>query len=363
MAIDLDIADASFPTKVSLYFSSFGASGTIELQIATRPDFRFCVAPVLTLTRTSPQQITGLNQRCTYYFRARTRLADGSAEPWSNVASTRTVNGAPQVYPSGGILIEPTMIVVPQHVVKFRPFLSAVAGFPVSNLVIDSPVAFRQVGTFVSPYWYYQISWEVGPNVSLDTIALLNTNLPEDALISIAQTGNPDFVSDLTNVVVNAPFRASPNLPGRHGYHGLTRFTPTVGRYWIVNIQSSGPLLHAEHLVCGLSRVSKNHALDKTESANPQTTIERKRTGLVDRQYGLPMRKVEFDLSALTETQYETLYGDLIYRANEPVLVVPNSKNGAFLHDRILYGDLSGGRVVNTSSPFFTRSFAVDSII
>ena len=75
------------------------------------------------------------------------------------------------------------------------------------------------------------------------------------------------------------------------------------------------------------------------------------------------MRRVEFDISMMTEAQYELAYGDLHRFENEAVLVVPNSKTGAFLHDRILFGDLRGSRTVNPFTPRYTRSFTIESLI
>jgi hypothetical protein len=363
MVMTIGIASVA-ETSVVLDFANWGPSGSIELQVSPRRDFKFCVCPIYTgLIPGSPRSWGALNQRSTYYFRARARLADGSAELWSNVVAARTLNGPPQNYASGAVTIEPTIVVTPEQIMRFAAGMSSMPGFPAANLAIDAPVAFQQLSTYAAPYYYNYIAWDMGANASIDTIALLNTNLPEDAVMSLRCTNNPDYVTDRVDLLTLSPFRASPNLPGRMGYHCFKRFAPPPARYWAIDIRSSAVFLHAEHLIVGTARVSKNHSRDKSETANPQTTSERNRLGLVDRQSGLPMRKVEFDLSALTETQYETLYGDLIYRANEPILVVPNSKNGAFLHDRILYGDLSGGRVVNVSSPYFTRSFSVDSII
>ena len=127
--------------------------------------------------------------------------------------------------------------------------------------------------------------------------------------------------------------------------------------------QVPGGVLSVDHLIMGQNRVSKNHALEKIETPAPFTSSERKRSGIVDRVRGMPMRKVDFELQMLTEAQYETIYGDLWRLENEPVLVVPNSKSGAFLHDRILFGDLTGGRTVNPSSPRYNRQFTINSII
>lgn len=347
-------------TTASLTLVGYGASGSIEVQFATRPDFSFCIAPIYTVTRGSPRVIKGLNQRCTYYARARTRLGDGTAEAWSNVLTLRTADGTAQTYPTG-ILMDPALIVIPTALKSYTG-ADGNAGYPTDNLFVDAPVAMRQTGVDNTTYFANAIFFTPGSNVPINTIALLNTNLPEDATWVISYSEDPSWSSGST-AVSSGSFRASANLPGRNGYHGLSRFTTTRATYWRIDINSGVSLMHAEYLIAGMSRVSKNIGIDKTETANPLTTIERKRSGIPDRQSGLAMRKVDIDLVALTETQYETLYGDLIYRSNEPVLIVPNARSNAFLHDRILFGDLSGGRATMNNTPIYSRSFTVDSLI
>lgn len=362
MTIGLTVT-ASTATTATFGFAAMGASGTVELQISPRDDFQFCVCPTYTgLARATPYTHTGLNQRCTYFARARTRLVSGLAEPWSNVVGFRTADGAAQAYPNGGVLIEPTLIVLPAPVIDLAGFAS-LTGFPVSNLVRDSPVGWRATGNLISGTYYYLLIFDRA-GAEIDTIALLNTNLPEDATVSISSGDNADYVTGQVGIFAG-PFRASANTPGRRGYHGLLRLGAQIpGRYVRIDIGSPAlKMIHVEHMVVGKARVSKNYSTEKTEQPVPQTSLERRRSGIVDRQKGYPMRKVDFDLSTMSETQYETLYGDLHLYQNEPVLVVPNTRANSFLHDRILYGDLSGGRVVNVNSPIFTRGFTIESLI
>src|SRR3546814_14079108 len=97
-------------------------------------------------------------------------------------------------------------------------------------------------------------------------------------------------------------------------------------------------------------------AADKNEVGVDLGSLERLRSGNPNRIRGYRMRRVDFDLAALTEAQYETQYGDLHWRVGgtDPVLIVPNSKSGAFLQDRILYGAITAGRPVNSYSPYST---------
>lgn len=365
MTIGLTVT-ATTTTTATFGFATMGASGTVELQISPRKDFQFCVCPIyIGIARATPYTHAGLNQRAQYYARARTRLGSGAAEPWSNIVGFRTADGTAQTYPNGGILIEPAMIVRPEEIAALNLSGSSnpLTGYGADNMLRDAPCACRAPGQFSGGVFNYLLNFD-RQGAQIDTLALLNTNFPEDTQISMRATDNPDYATGLSSVLAVQSFRASPNLPGRMGYHGLFRF-PTIGpRYVRVDISSASmALAHIEHLIVGRARVSKNMSTEKGEQPSTLTQLERRRSGIPDRQKGLPMRKVDFDLSAVSETQHETLYGDLHLYQSEPFLVVPNTRGNAFLHDRILYGDLGGGRVINVNSPIFTRNYTVDSMI
>lgn len=363
MTIALGVSSVS-STAVYLTLSGWGASGTVEIQIAPRRDFQFCVAPTIPgFPRTSDVSHVGLNQRANYYARARTRLADGTAESWSNIVGFRTTDGTAQTLPTSGVLIEPAMVVPPLPF-RVQSATGSIAGYPFENLGRDAAVAYRATPFLNSTVYQVEMVVEIGGE-PIDTLALLNTNLPEDAVWAANAYPTSALTSPQT-LFGFSPFRASANLPGRMGYHGLQRFAEVKGCRFVqivIASPSNFRVLHAEQLVIGKARVSKNVSRDKGETPNPLTTVDRRRSGAPDRQPGLPMRKVEFDLSAISETQYETLYGDLHRYAGEPALVIPNSRANAFLHDRILFGDLQPGRAVMQNANVFTRSFTVDSII
>ena len=200
----------------------------------------------------------------------------------------------------------------------------------------------------------------------VNTIALLMSNAPEATTVQV-KAGNTTATTDYTATTV--AFRASANLAARPGYHALIQLPSAQSYpYWRVNINLpagfTGPF-HLEHAVFGLNRTTKNHSIDKSESPLDLGSYERGRSGIPQRQQGLRGRRVEFEISMLNQTQFETNYGDLPRRvgATSPVLVVPNAKSGAWLHDRILYGVLVSGKATNPASPVFTRSFTIDSIL
>jgi hypothetical protein len=358
--IDLSVT-ATTATTGTFAFATMGASGTIELQISSRRDFQFCVQPIYTgIPRVSPYVANGLNQRATYYARARTRLGDGSAEPWSNVVAFRTADGAAQVTTPAAIMIDPAIFVLPEPIITFTPG-NEQAGFPAKNVARDAPVAWRSIMAGGAHTLLLELS-----GAPWDTIGILNTNMPEATTITVRGAATAAAAPGAAAIVNAAAFRASVDVPGRDGYHGLVRLAAPVAHKFVhVTITGTTPqnMLHAEHLVIGLNRKSKNHALDKTETPVHLGSLERTRSGNPDRQEGYKMRRVDFELAMLTEAQYETIYGDLIRKLDSPVFVAPNSKPGPFLHDRLLYGDLRGGRVVQPASPRHTRSFTVESLI
>lgn len=358
-------ASSSSPTTALFGFSGIAGGATaIDLQISPRADFAFCVCPVYRLGTSSTYTAPGLNQGSKYYARARSRTSS-VVEAWSNVEAFYTpVATLPSTAPAA-LMIEPAIIVVPEHIVDVS-VANQVAGFPASNMFIDAPVAMRKTQDSSNAF-AIAVRTSGAP---IDVVALLNTNLPEAALIEIRGATS---LAGLTNGSATfstgaVPARASLNLVGtRPGFHSLIRLaalqaTPWIGVF-ITNASLPASTLHVEHLIVGMNRVTKNHALDKTETAAPMTSVDRRRSGIVDRVRGLPMRKVDFDLQVMTEAQYETVYSDLWRREQEPILVVPNAKLGAFFHDRILFGDFAGGRVTNPSSPRYSRAFSIASII
>lgn len=353
-------------TNAVVPISNYGADGTVDLQISTRQDFQFCVCPIYNFARADNLSLAGLNQQTTYWLRARNRAASGAIEDWSNVEAFRTTDRQAQVTTPATVMIQPAMLILPEKVIDASA-AGTLAGFPVDNLFRDSPVAWRSTGDAGVTRTFTLYLRTAGQPV--DTLALLNTNLPETALISVSggptQAAAGGNAPDFTTAAVQA--RASAWLPSRSGFHALHPLGATRRSIWyriaITMATTPANMIHVEHLVIGLNRVTKNIGGEKTETPSSLTTIERKRSGIPDRVLGLPMRKVDFEIDVMTEAQFEQAYGQLWRRDNEPVFAIPNSKAGAFLHDRMLYGDLSGGRV-STSTPLrFSRGFTINSLI
>jgi hypothetical protein len=341
--------------------ANVAADGTLDVQYSLRPDFRLGVSPLVLGVARADFTLTGLNRGTTHYVRARSRRASGAIEDWSNVLGVRTAAGAARVTAPAAVMISPAIIVVPAPILNFQNVSTTVAGYPVENLAYDGPVAWVSKPAASD---LHAFTVDLGGE-DIDTIALLSSNAHPDATVTI-KAGPTAAVAAYTLGPVN--FRASAELPGRPGYHALIRL-PAVrsDRYWRVEVTSINfsRQFHLEHAVFGKNRVTKNHSVEKAEASADLGTLERTRAGNPIRTLGARMRRVDFDISMLTEAQFEQNYADLDWRVGqtEPVLCVPNSKDNAFLHDRILYGAIRGGRTVNPASPYYTRGFTIESLI
>lgn len=356
-------------TTVTLLLGDLpGGATAVQAQLSPRRDFAWCVAPIFSLPVAAEAPLVGLNQQQTYFARARAVVA-GIEQPWSPVVGFRTPLDDPQDTAPAAVMIEPAIIMVPEPPLALYPD-SQVAGYPASNLLRDAPVAWHSQGLDLGGGSFrHALEFETA-GAPIDCIALLNTNLPESAEIFVGAGPSQANVRsvDAAYEFGPVPARASANLPGRYGYHSLIMLPAAQAHaWWRVTIFASTPgqLLHCEHAAIGLSRRSKNHAIERKESPLDLGSLERARTGVPTRLPGYKMRRAEFELANMTESQYETLYADLFRRVGEtePVLVVPNAKRNSFFHDRILYGNLSGGSAVNHYAPHYSRSLVVDSLL
>lgn len=340
-----------------------------EIQVAIRPDFAWCVCPIFPVSAADAQTLNGLNQNATYYVRARNILdGAGNRDAWSTIQSFRTPQAVAWASETANLRVDNAIIVSPEPILEYNTS-GTVSGYPIDNLTRPSPVAFRRMEHGSNGSFYISVRIGTAP---IDTIALLNTNLRESTLVAIYGDTTLSAVNGASPAFsqVFPSFRASPNLPGRPGYHGLFKLSSKqTYPWWRLQIEpgavgsTTGGMLHAEHLVIGLNRGTKAMAVEKKESTVDLGTLERSRSGLMDRQAGFKLRRAEFDIAMLDENAFEQNYGDLWRDINEPMLVVPNGKAGPYLHDRILYGDFVGGGVTQNTSTRFSRSFIIESLI
>lgn len=354
-------------TSAVIFFAAVPANTLlIEVQYSTRRDFSWALAPVIRSANLSTMTLSGLNQRQAYYVRARPLSTSGQEGAWTDVFGFRTFDGPARNVAPQGIMIEPALIVPPEPVLKWTAD-NEVAGHPARTLSRDDPQ---------SSWWSdlvggkYAFETYIAGDV-VDTIAILETNASESMQVTVKADYNGDTIrtNNPTYSYGPVPFRASANLPGRRGYHALIRLPQPQGfRYYRVEITGTVPggRFVATYAVIGLAHSTRNFAADsKNETILDYGSIDRDRSGNPARVDGHRGRTVDFEIVNMPEAQYETAFEQLKWKlgTTDPALIVPNSKAGAFLHDRILYGTLKPSRATNTYSPRFSQQFSVDSLI
>ena len=346
-------------TSIKIASTAPGVSGLVssQLQYGTRADFDYSIAPIFGAAAAATQTFSKLNRSQTYYFRERGVDAGGLVGPWSNVLAVQT---SPGTDPSPGIaavLIQPALIVVPAYVSEWGAS-GSMAGYSPAAVGDPSP----STGWRVSAAGTRTLGAVLG-GAQVDTVALLDTNLPEDATWAIRVY---DLAGGLTATYGPMAFRASSGLPGRRGYHGFFRFPAPLAAAGIqIDIAGTVPgnVVHVTHAIFGLARATRNYS-DLGIQPFDLGQLNRQRDGSPIGIPGFRGKRVDFTISALTETQHETAYADLADRVglDQPVFVVPNSKPGIYLHDRLLYGPLLSTRI-GWSRLRAERQFSVESII
>lgn len=362
MATELNVT-AKTSTTATLGVTGIPAGGTAEIQIGL--DMGFSGLSTVRAYAASPALIEGLNQAGSYFARARGISSGGVAEGWGQTIGfftplTQLADMAPPA-----IMVEPAMIVAPEPIVSFAASKVA-AGYPARNLGRDAPSLVYQAGDATTVLTLQTAG------APADTFALLDTNLSEAATwrITAADSAANVTAAPLYDSGV-VPFRASQKLPQRPGYHGLMRLAaPQAYPWWAITIGGGAGAaqqgrMAARYLVMGLARSAKNISADKIEGALDLGSVTRGRDGTPDRIWGHRMRKVDFEISLMSEIQWETQFGDLWRKigGSDPVLVVPNSKSGAFFHDRILFGTLAQSRATNVVAPRHSHALSVESVI
>jgi len=355
--------DNQYPTTIVIGIGQYD-NGAVQIEVQYGEHLDRGICPLVQFQIAGQLVLNGMNQTGRYRIRARSVFANGDRGKWSNILNVFTPSVQARDLSPANIMIQPAMIVIPERVEWSCP--SPEAGHPARLLSIDAPTAalwIRQNGDG------YVMECETA-SLPIDTVALLATNASEECTVTIsaggswdnARSANPDFRYG------PVPFRASANLDQRPGYHGLFRLPAApIKRYWriVVKGQTPGNLMVVTYAVMGLAMVTRNIATNSlNEVPLDRSTLERDRFGSPDRMRGERGRTVDFELQNLREGEAET-YRRLFSAigTTSPALVVPNTKAGAFLHDRILFGEVTKQSFLNKASPLYDRSFTVQSLI
>jgi hypothetical protein len=342
----------------------------IQFQYSTRPDFSFGMAPLADFATAAAITLQSLNQGNTYFVRAREKAsASGALGPWCATMQVYLPLATSQDLTSQAVLLRPAIVVVPEPVTW--GFASTpggiISGYPIDNLASDSPA---EQTWFTPGMIYFDTAGQ-----PIDTIALLGTNIPAGVLWRAEGYPSAADRTAGTNIVTTSgdlQFQCSANLPGRAFYHGLIRLAaPSTATSWRLTFAAAtgsfppASVIAAMFGVVGLARTARNISADKVESPLEYGALDRTRDGIPDRRYGWRGRRVEFEIALMTEAQWETQFSDLSRKIGliDPVLVLPNTRAGTYLHDRILYGPLTQQRGTLPYSPRFTQGFTIDSLI
>lgn len=345
-----------------------GLWNVIDIQYSTRPDFMFVPSPIAAGYPNDPVLNIGmLNQGNTYYFRARERQSvAGTIGPWTDALAVYLAINAVQDVTPPAVMIRPAIVVVPEPIAWETPGGFADAGHPVTNLASDAPL---------EEFWSTSNGIVVDfntPGAPIDTIALLRTNAPRGMTWSATSYPTSGDRGSGTNSVFTTgavQFHASQNLPGRPFYHGMHRLAaPRSESFWRLHFGGDVPpgyIFTVGFGVVGLARQAKNIAADKVETPLDYGSLDRLRDGTPDRRSGVRGRRVEFEIALMTEAQWETQFADLRNAVGftDPVLVVPNTRAGSFLHDRILYGPMAQNRAQQPFTPRHSAQFTIESLI
>lgn len=359
---------SSTHNQVVISVAGFTAGfGAVDVQYSTRPDFRFVLSPLVLNVLPVGGNVTvdGLNQRTTYFFRMRERNGAAAGE-WTNALPVYTTNNQAQLLTTLGANKAEAFVVAPERVVAWST-AAEFPGHPSSNLGTDSPNdqwwADQQGGAYA-----FEMQHGGAP---VDTLAVLETNASAGCQVTV-KAGNT-----LANVRGGAPafsfgpnlFHASAGLGGLPGYHALVRLGGQQSYpFWRIEVTGAVPFSRfvATYACLGLARTAgKNMADDSQEVSIDLSSLERTREGNPDRKQGFRRgRKAELEIALMTEAAWESQFAPLrhLIGQQEPALVVPNSKPGSFLHERILYGPVSL-RQTHPRSTRFSAALTVNSQI
>lgn len=337
-------------------FTGVTSELTFEVEFNRSPDFASDESIIWPIT-TNPQNVSRQPAGTQFYMRGRSKTP--SVGPWTPTVLVRTLDPTPAAAYTG-FSIEPAILVVPEPIINLAATIQQ-AGYPASNLLNDDPTASWRQPSAGAPVLTFETS-----GTPIDTIALLGTLTAPGATWRIrggataAEAASESAPYDSGTVT----FHTNSGLGGKRFYHGLHRLpAPVTHRFWNITL-SVFNLMLAKHLVVGLARKSVNYSRGAGSAAADLGKMARTRFGTPDRTRGWRSRSVDFELSWLTEAEFETKWSDLWHRVGttDPVLAVPNSKQNVYLNDRIAFGNISSMRSENVRSSRYIQSIEIASL-
>jgi hypothetical protein len=358
---------------VTIFQNETGGLFPVWIELCRSPDFSgddsvFKQAGQLNSAVTAPVSIRGLPAGTTWHVRA----VNTTTGQTSNIIVAATAEVA-LVSAYSGFSVDKSMLVDPVTIASLVDSYGAnnarIAGFPPSNLVRDDPQSTYQVLPTADSLLNLTLDFETSGE-PVDVIAFLGT-LADDNMrwtVMTAPTAAGHGGAGSTNASAMS-FRVSPSIGRRQYYHALYQFpTPTTNRFWRVIIQSTGITNHvsfiARQLVVGLARQSTNPSRGHSEGANDTGTFSRGRFGTPDRVYGWRGRSVDFEMSWLRESEYQTKWAPLLTTVGKTksVLALANGKRNVWTNDRLAFGPITDIRGEVQQSSRHVMGIAIDSL-
>lgn len=341
---------------ISFTITAGGGETTFEVEVNRCDDFASDVSILKTALAAGANSVAGLPPGNRFYLRA--RATNGAGGAWSTPILVATSEPAsPPAY--AGFSIEPAILVVPEPIDLISCAQADAGSFPIM-LANDDPLSvLRASGAAIA----IEARTTGAP---VDSIALLGTLANDDVTWRIRAA---DTQAALTSAPVVdtgvVPFLSVTNLSGRPHYHGFRRLSQLYTNFWWrIDLVNAAPTFIARHLVIGKARQSVNYSRGAGHEALDYGQMARTTYGAPVRTPGWRGRQVDFQLSWLSESEYETKWADLDQRVGQtnPVLALPNPKANAWLNDRIAYGCISGQRSENVRAAKWSKNLEIQSL-
>jgi hypothetical protein len=349
--------NARTATSLTIAITAGGGETAFDLELNREPDFASDDSFYLSGLAAGNTAVQGLPSDTPWFVRS--RKTNGGVGPWT--ATLLAATSAPAA-PAGyvGFSILPAILAVPEPI-DYIACAQADVGSDPYNLLDDDPQATMRA-TNNAPAIVFHTAGR-----SVDTLALMGTLSGPTATWRIRAAGTQANLTAAPAYDTGAvTFHASSNLGRRPFYHGFHRLGAAVTHEWwrIDMANANAPSFIARNLIIGLARQSVNYSRGAGQSPVDLGTMGRNRFGTPDRAKGWRGRTLDFELSWLTEAEYEAKWRDLdqLVGTTDPVFVLPNPKANAYLHDRMGFGDVTQMRAENVRSSRYVKSLEIRSI-
>lgn len=342
--------------SLNVTLTAGGGETAWEIEVNRERDFFSDESYIIPQASAGTKTISDLAPDTSYWFRARKTNSGNGA--WTTPFMLTTLPPTNAVVPYTGFSIEPAILVVPE-LINDLVVTNLEAGSLADNLLSDDPNTLTKVTTSSA------ITFRTTGR-SVDVIALLGTLANENVtwrIRSATSLANTTAAPATDTGVVS--FRINPGIGRRPFYHGYRRLaSPRTEEWWRIDLAGITANFVMRSLVIGLARQSVNVSRGAGKSPYDLGKMERTLLGAPDRVRGWRGKTIDFPLSWLRESEYETKWSDLdqLVGTTDPVLAIPNPKSNVYLNDRIAFGTIVDARAEIQRGDKYLRSLTIASI-